>query len=296
MDLVIVQTENTDTEKIEDILKQFEINIIHCFIKEDWENDRSFFDIISNNQYFFIITTKKSFNEKSFKFIVGYCLGKNCSLYLYLTETDIVIPEKLSFIRYSYDLLNLTEYYNEILNQWKKKNEINTYKNLLTEKGLYFTPYHFFNCIEKDDFEAVSYFLKAEYSPDIINEKGVSAFNYAVRYNKIKIAKLLIEYNCDIYYISKDNHHNSLMEAAVNGNNEFCEYLITRSIDLNVQSKNDQTALMIAAGRNDEVVVELLLKSGADTGIKDVLDMTVTMYAEILKYKGIISLLKKYRK
>jgi uncharacterized protein len=296
MNAVILYSQNIETDGFIDAFRQLQINPLSYCIKDSWEDDQAFLDIVTSNEFFFIITTKDIFEEKWFKFVIGYCLGKECSLFLFLNEPVFRIPEHLSFINFGSTLEQMSSFYRESFISWKKKNDLKEVKNKISEMGLYLTPYHFFNCIEKKDIEAVTLYLKADFNPDTRNEKGATAFNYAIRLGYNEIAKLLMKYNCDIFAVSLDSGNNAIMDASANKNFEMAKILIDKGIDLNVQSKNDQTALMLAVGRNDEKTVELLLQSGADTKIKDVIDMTAFMYAEILKYKNILKLLEKYKK
>jgi ankyrin repeat protein len=84
------------------------------------------------------------------------------------------------------------------------------------------------------------------------------------------------------------------MEAAARRNFPLVRLLVERGRALDVQSKNEQTALMLAVGRGDYETVEFLLKANANADCKDVLGMTALQYAQILKHQRIASLFDKY--
>ena len=83
------------------------------------------------------------------------------------------------------------------------------------------------------------------------------------------------------------------MDAAAAKNMQMVRILLQKSADVNVQSKSEQTALMLAVGRGGIEIVKLLIEAKADITLKDVLDMTALRYAQIIENKAIIKYFKK---
>ena len=86
------------------------------------------------------------------------------------------------------------------------------------------------------------------------------------------------------------------MDAASAKNIEMTKILIRRGSKINVQSKSEQTALMMAVGRGCLEIVKLLLDAKADITLKDVLGMTALRYAQIIENESIQNYLKEYIK
>jgi ankyrin repeat protein len=63
--------------------------------------------------------------------------------------------------------------------------------------------------------------------------------------------------------------------------------LIRAGVDVNIQSKSGQTALIVAVGANEEEMVEALLKAGADPDVKDLMGTSARQYASLFHNKTI---------
>ncbi|TVY92179.1 Ankyrin repeat domain-containing protein [Lachnellula willkommii] len=76
------------------------------------------------------------------------------------------------------------------------------------------------------------------------------------------IAKLLLERGTDLKDMSI--YANVLHAAAAKGTLSLVRYLIENGASVNVENRNHEAAIAVAAGRGHERVVKLLLESGAD--------------------------------
>jgi ankyrin repeat protein len=70
--------------------------------------------------------------------------------------------------------------------------------------------------------------------------------------------------------------------------------LIAAGADINLKSRDGQSALIIAVGLNDEESVEILLKAGADADEPDSLGASARTYAGLFKDPAILALFKAY--
>jgi hypothetical protein len=86
------------------------------------------------------------------------------------------------------------------------------------------------------------------------------------------------------------------MDAAVAGELPLVDALLDAGAEVNLQSKNGQTALMLAVGEGQAESVRELLDRGAEIRIKDNLGMTAMKYAELFKYPAIIKMLTETQK
>jgi ankyrin repeat protein len=65
---------------------------------------------------------------------------------------------------------------------------------------------------------------------------------------------------------------------------------IEKGADTNLTSKDGQTALVVAVGRNDADVARLLVAGGADPDLADKLGLSARKYAALFKNPAILSL------
>jgi hypothetical protein len=275
------------------LLQALGIQVVLYRMDADWESDTYFIDSILTCSNYLIIVSNKVIQTAWFKFLSGFCLGKHCQLFLYLMEPDIRLPLYLEFAKYGSTPDELKNHLIGMDEQLKREKQIESAKYDLSEQGIHYTPLHFFLCIERNYLTAVHQFLIAGTSPDAFDDNGIPALCLAARLSHNDICSLLLEYQCDINVISKDNGNNALMEAATHRNFSLAKILIERHINLDVQSKNGQTALMLAVGTRSQEIVELLLKAKANTEFKDVLGMTAGQYAKTFKYKEIFELFEQ---
>jgi len=66
--------------------------------------------------------------------------------------------------------------------------------------------------------------------------------------------------------------------------------LIEAGAALDIQSKDGQTALIVAVGTGDTVTIEALLKAGANPDISDNLGLSARKYAALFRNNSLIAL------
>ncbi len=75
---------------------------------------------------------------------------------------------------------------------------------------------------------------------------------------------------------------------------EIVKDLIAVGADVNLKSKDGQSALVIAVGLNDKETVEELLKAGANPDDPDALGASARKYASLFNKPGMMALFDKY--
>ena len=85
------------------------------------------------------------------------------------------------------------------------------------------------------------------------------------------------------------------MDAVLKGNGEICRILLEYGANVNLASKDGQTALIICAGRGDVPLSELLCTYGADPELKDHLGMSALGYANLFKNEKLLTLFNSLR-
>jgi hypothetical protein len=107
------------------------------------------------------------------------------------------------------------------------------------------------------------------------------------------VVALLIEHGADIDAVSGDRGNTAVMDAAAEGDVAIVRSLIHAGADLDVRSKNNQTALILAVGRGLVDVAEALIEGGADVTPTDSLGMSARKYAELFQSSRILRLLER---
>ena len=85
-----------------------------------------------------------------------------------------------------------------------------------------------------------------------------------------------------------------LIEACKNQDIEEIKNLISQGADVNEKDKNNKTLLIFASYNGNKEIIDFLISNGANVNDKDsyAIGYTALMYANIIKNKEIIKLLK----
>ncbi len=239
-----------------------------------------------------ILVLAGNINEAQwFTFVAGFSLGRKETSLVYIQNKNVVIPEYLKSFLWMSSLEMIEKHFDRESHRYHYQKEIQEAKMRLVEEGIPVSTRGFFEVVGKGDREGAKNFLRAGFSPDVKNEKGVSLLAEAVRNGHEEIMNMLIDYGADVNETSADNGNTPLLDAATKGSEDMLSTLIAAGADLNVQSKNGQTALILSVGQGSYSMTEKLLKAGADPTISDKLGMTARKYAELFKHNAIIEAL-----
>lgn len=135
---------------------------------------------------------------------------------------------------------------------------------------------------------------------------GITPLTWAIGDGKYFAAKALIDLGAKVDSASGPLAVTPLMTAATQlpaqsrttalthgpAPNELALDLIAKGAEVNRQSEEGVTALMVAAGHNNTAMVALLLKAGADPTIKNHQGLTATDIAEQAQFDNIVGALK----
>jgi len=167
----------------------------------------------------------------------------------------------------------------------------NEARNRLLELGVSFNQDSLTQSVKEGKLQAVSLFMDAGFSPDSKDKHGVTMLCAAIRASHGNIMRLLLERGANIDLQSEDRLNSPVMDATAMGSNELLAELLQKKPDLNLRSKDGQTALVIAVGRNDAEAVRLLVEAGADPDIEDKLGFTARKYAKLFHNPAIVALI-----
>lgn len=225
--------------------------------------------------------------------LVGYAIGKGCSLALYRNggAPNGELPIYLQRIDAMSSAEKLIEYYRQEQRVWDENAKVEEAEVRIRTRGLGLSDDVLASCVNDGDLEGVEDFLTIGFSPDTRDSKGVPLVCSAIRAHQREIVAVLLDRGADVNAMSEDRGNTPLMEASVRGDTEVVEKLLDAGADVNLLSKNGQTALMLAVGEGFADVVRHLMHRGADTAPVDQLGMTAMKYAELFRHEVIQELL-----
>nr|WP_298292132.1 ankyrin repeat domain-containing protein [Thiomonas sp.] len=181
----------------------------------------------------------------------------------------------------------------------------------------------FFRAVNIDDADTVRRLLALGFDPNAVDSKGNSALYLALRYNSLKVARVLIDDprvnlnqlnpadenalmiaclqgDLDIVklMVEKGAEINKpgwtpLAYAATRGRTAIVKYLLDHSAYIDAAAPNGSTPLMMAAYFGYDSTVELLLDEGADPNLKNAFGYTALTLATQMHHDAIATMLAK---
>jgi hypothetical protein len=122
-------------------------------------------------------------------------------------------------------------------------------------------------CIRAGDLAAVQKHLANGISPDLKDDKGISALHYAVGVNRLDILKALMDAKADPKAV--DAQGNTLLHyAAGYGHVQTTEYFLQCGLPVNATNQAGETPLDLALRNNHASTVSALRSKGAQPGRK----------------------------
>jgi len=218
-------------------------------------------------------------------FLAGFFCGSHLPILVFGEKAIKNIPDVYAFCFKSFDTeTKLHNYLTEEYEAFKKNEaalETNHARQTLLDMGIPTTNDAFALCVSEGKEEEVSLFLAAGFSPDIKDKKGVPLLNLSARNEHLNILKFLLHAGAQVNLVAGDRGSTALFDSSVVKNKDMIKALIEAGADMNIQSKDGQTALVVVVGAGDEEIAEMLVKAGADPDIKDALGVSARKYATI---------------
>jgi uncharacterized protein len=227
-------------------------------------------------------------------FLAGFFCGSHTPIFAYGNVAIESIPEVFAFcFKFLFTEEQLQEYIHGEYETFKKNEaaaESNHARQALLDRGVPTTDESLAQCVAEDKADDVALFFAAGFSPDIKDKKGIPLVCIAARNGNLNTLKLLLYIGAQVNQIAEDRGSNALFDSALIRNKEIVKVLIEAGANVNIQSKDGQTALIVVVGAGDEDIVELLVKAGADSDIKDALGVSARKYATIFGNKNMLAM------
>jgi uncharacterized protein len=226
-------------------------------------------------------------------FLAGFFCGSHIPIFVFGKKAIESIPDVFAFC---FKFLDTTEKLRDYLTseyEISKLNEAAAETNHarlnLLDMGISVTNDSLIQCVAEGKTEVIPLFFAAGFSPDTKDKKGIPLLCVAARSGHLDTLKLLLTYDAQVNLIAEDRGSNALFDSALEKNKDMVKTLIDAGANVNIQSKDGQTALIVVVGVGDEEIVEMLVNAGADPDIKDSLGVSARKYAALFGNKKMLA-------
>lgn len=256
-----------------------------------WEpgSDPLFSEKISHAENIMIVLSANSLDCRWITYVLGYAMGKNLNYHLHSVDSHLSGWCRSYSVSTSLD--DLVEYYKYYNDQWLESARIKMAKKTLIDLYRDITLTAFVDVVKGGDCMLAGVYLEAGYKATDSDRNGVPLICLAARARKLPMIKLLMQAGADINAVSGDRNGTALIDAVSEDDFECVGFLLQYNPDLEVESKNGQTALTIASGHGNTDIVRILVEQGADMNKKDKLGMSALTYARLQNNSEILAIL-----
>jgi hypothetical protein len=240
----------------------------------------------------FVFISSGSFFPPWVNFIAGYSFALELPLLLYGGKPDYFAPSKyLIPIKNEGDFLKYLE--GELAKPVSREKPADPKYELL-EAGIPFNEESMAGSVIGGNEKALSLFLEAGFSPNTRDKFGVPLLILAARMGNRSIVNLLVKAGAQVNQQAGDRLSTALIDGVSGKHYGIVEDLLAAGADVNLKTRDGQSALIIAVGLNDETSAEMLLRAGADADDPDSLGASGRQYAALFKKPAMLILLDKY--
>ena len=287
--LIIAEEEDQDFFK-EIVHQNFYGNVVYVSDtkKKNLEKILDVLDCITH----FVYCGEKLFSAT--QFLCGFFCGKNIPVYLCGLEDSkfvsafencTIYGDKDDFSSY------LKQNYESVIADFEAKENASSSSAVKPNLQVFMAD------VFSGDFDGAISMIAAGFDVNSTDDQGIPLINLAVRKGNKKAVQFLLDNGALINSISEDRGYTPLMDAIFCGFDELAIYLSkVNGSDVNVVSKEGQTAIVLAVGSDKIEVCKALVERGADVDFCDSMGMSAYGYASLFKKSEIASVLEKYHK
>ncbi|MFP3040596.1 ankyrin repeat domain-containing protein [Treponema primitia] len=229
-----------------------------------------------------------------FSFAAGFARGAHLPLVSYGEGALSLAPQLTKDLALFKTDAEFLAYLAREAEEWTREHTLKQARISLLEKGIPVTADSLGRCIAEKNDEAAALFLQTGFSADTLDKNGVPLLCLAARSGAREIVKLLLKNGATVNLLARDRGGSALIDAALGKHSDILGDLLNAGADVNVKSKDGQSAIIIAVGLNDEPTVELLLKAGANVDEPDSLGASARKYVVLFNRPGMVKLFQEY--
>lgn len=296
MDLLIVYSEKKKGALVSlaSLLHQRDIRFRPVLLPSAWDiqDSEDLYYYLKDTSHWLFLLSPEDLSNPAFLFASGFCVGVHERCYFLDVEGAQLPGYWKTMFTICPDFPSLVETLDTERQRWTVFLSRLAAKGQLVERGLEVTNSSFLEAVEKGDSVSCDLFLRAGFSPDLTNKKGVSVLCLAVRSAHIGVLRLLLDGGADVNLRSSDRDNSPVMDASAEGLAEIVEELVRRGASLTGTSRNGQNVLVLAIGKGAQDVAKMLLEAGADPFVADKLGMDACQYAGLLGRKDFLEAVK----
>lgn len=277
------------------MLRTLDLNGTAYAISDAWKAEHRHLDeLLAPASHLIVVYSSASARSSWLPFAAGFSLGSDRPLVLYRSGNLPAVEPYLSpfFLVSSYE--RLQTFLEAEQREWTLIAARRDARRELLDLGVSFRGDAFADSVREGNVHAVDLFLKAGFSVDTKDRKGVPLLCLAVREGHRSLAGMLLENGAAIDLQSEDRGNTALMDAAASGKDELVADLLAHTPALDLQSKDGQTALVLAVGKNDKTVAAALLEAGANPDLADKLGFTARKYAQLFHDPEMVALFARF--
>ncbi|MGP1437666.1 MAG: ankyrin repeat domain-containing protein [Treponema sp.] len=281
---------------VKDIINSYKCNVVlydeaSLLLQDDMLDPHKIMKDITH-----VLFIRESIAKKQLSFFVGYSIGAALNIILMVEDQKTQFSKQWSnlFTVLSFDAFD--SYFKLEKKQFTENETKEKAKHKLLEKGYSLFTSNYVQAVVNNEVDIVKLFIKAGFSASDLDDLGTPVLSLAVRERHIEMVKALIKEGALLDAASKDRNYTALMDAAQIGEVEIAKILLEHKANPNIQSKDGQTALILAVGRQDVGIIEMLLKNHSDYQLKDSMGMSSLDYANLFRNEEILKLFEQATK
>lgn len=237
----------------------------------------------------FILAENMAVLNSAYLFFLGMGVGRKMPIFVLPAGTASLLPENCRQFITALTVDGFERYFVSEQQSFVKTEQKKHAREQLLHLGFPCFDFNFVAAVEEGSCEVVQLFLDAGFDASLCDVRGTPVLSLAIRNGHYETTSLLLAHGADINLRAQDRSYSALMEAAQLGDLKTAGLLLERHADTDIQSKDGQTALILAVGRKDIPMVKLLSEHGANWKITDSLGMSALGYAKLFNNKDILS-------
>ncbi len=277
------------------LIRKLDLSGLALAIGPGWQTEQRRLDErLAAATHLMVVLSEATIRSSWLPFVSGLCLGSEKPLILLKAEKTVVREAFLApfFLISSMDAVAA---YLEIENhEWAAGFQRREARRELLELGVSFRGESFAETVREGNMHAAELFIRSGLGADSRDRKGVPLLCLAAREGNAAMLRLLLSNGAGIDVQSEDRGNSALMDAVAGGCEAATRELLQAKAALDLQSKDGQTALVIAVGKNDVVLATLLLQAGASPDLSDKLGFSARKYAKLFHNPAMADLFLKY--